>query len=252
MGVCLGIDPITESLSRLARELAQSESPESDPPQEAVTGKDSVEIELARLDAALAAHDVEMSEFWGSFQPERPSIGHSSDSQEQVPAVTEDRRKRCTTEAASFSSSWQERAFPGLAERRWLQLLVDESVSIYADPVTLRQFLPVYDKAQRVTGEFVEIDADHPNYIEAQDLQEAIQEHRAATKLTTTAEGSVKSEANTCGSSLSSPSAQSSGEMFPSEVESSWKKSGDNKNTLGVRKGGVQKIRRPVSRTLDL
>jgi len=175
MGVCLGIDPITESLSRLARELAQSESPESDPPQEAVTGKDSVEIELARLDAALAAHDVEMSEFWGSFQPERPSIGHSSDSQEQVPAVTEDRRKRCTTEAASFSSSWQERAFPGLAERRWLQLLVDESVSIYADPVTLRQFLPVYDKAQRVTGEFVEIDADHPNYIEAQDLQEAIQ-----------------------------------------------------------------------------
>jgi hypothetical protein len=94
-----------------------------------------LELELCQVSTGMATTSVETG-------PSKPPLKRRTSLFSPVP----------TKRLAYSASEWRERAFPGLAERRWLQLLVDEEVYVWADPVTTRQFMPELDASGCFAG----------------------------------------------------------------------------------------------------
>lgn len=138
-----------------------------------------LDADLQRLDDALAAHEREIElELGQAVSPSAPEVGPSKPAQKRRMSIF----SPVPCKRVNYSpAEWRDRAFPGLAERRWLQLLVDEELYVWADPVTLRQFMPDLDKAGCYTGEYLEIDCDHPCFIDKETLNSAIREHKRST-----------------------------------------------------------------------
>eukprot|EP00873_Tetraselmis_striata_P002008 jgi/Tetstr1/422272/TSEL_013117.t1 len=135
-----------------------------------------LDADLQRLDDALAAHEREIElELGQALSPSGVEVGPSMPAEKRRMSIF----SPVPCKRVNYGpAEWRDRAFPGLAERRWLQLLVDEEIYVWADPVTFRQFMPELDIVGCYTGEFVEIDCDHPCFIDKQTLTVAIRDHK--------------------------------------------------------------------------
>lgn len=107
--------------------------------------EDSVESDLAKLEAIIAAHDRELEKLGAAGMqnadakpaPRTPAKRESKEVKSRGSVSS----SKCQHDLAAAGGCWKDRAFPGLSERRWLPLLVDEMECVWADPVTHRQFI---------------------------------------------------------------------------------------------------------------
>ena len=109
------------------------------------TASEGSGIDFALLEDMMAFHEKEVRRIKAANAAKArkavPPASPKQSAQAQDPRA-ESAKDGFRKDVLLSPNGWKERAFPGLAERRWLQLCVDETTTVWADPVTRRQFIP--------------------------------------------------------------------------------------------------------------